>query len=561
MKRSIAAALVSMLGVLAGIAFAAGVPQADVSASPLPAEPQHAWIVVPSADRRESAILHVPPRAGAAGARLGVAYIAARLVKVPARITGWGTRAFLISDPEGPPDARHRRVYTLNARYEGAWGWSYQPAGRLGVLPSLPPEGDLVSVVADRAGVTALLHDPADPAGAGVGRWSILRLEGVEASEWTALPAPWQTESGITPPLAGGAALVVVDDAPVLVALRPRGGAQVGLESWRLDASLWTASRAPASEPLSWSPDPRSILGLDGRILEIAREGAGGSRIAVNELWPRPRRAIAEFTTDPDEPGAGVGIGALDRGVLAVLWRSTPVGAKPETPASPIGFPGNGVVSARADAARFKIAELSTRTGRVLASGPLRQPSPLSDRPLHVVALLTGGFMAGLLIFSLRSDARPLPALLVPAGFGRRAAATITDLVGGIALASAVLQTTPSEMFTPSVVLGSVVDAAPVWLSLALAAVHSTFGELTLGGSIGKVVVGTRVGVLTSEPDGSLRIRRAAAGAILLRNLMKWSCPLGTVLAGFDPLRRGPADVVAGTIVVDLPNEPSAPEA
>jgi hypothetical protein len=536
-----------------GTGQAAGVPFSEA---------RHAWVIVPRIDRKESVIFHVPPRAGPAGARPGVAYIAERLIGVPDRVASWGTRAFIVTDPEAVGTSRHRRVYTINARYEGAWGWSYQPEGRLGVLPSLPAEGELVSLVADREGVTALLWTPTPT---GQGGWSALRLDGIGAEAWTPVGAPWDGVAGEVP-LRGAAAMVLLDERPAMVVLHPRGTAGAALEVWRRDDAGWTRAKEPERRDgvvLSWMPDSDGLIGLDGRVLEVVRGAdASGPGVVVHEVWPTARKGLAQAATDPDQPGAAVGFGALDRGVLAIMWRSSEsAGSRGGGGGGPPGMPGAGLVAAREDTARFKIAEVSTRTGRVLVSGPVHQPTPLADRPLHVIALSTAGFMAGLLVYTLRKGERKeLPPPFRPGGLVRRGVASAADLAIGVALAGALWGVTPAELFTVQTLLGSVADAAPLWSALGLSALHSAVVEIAVGGSIGKVVVGCRVGEVAAEEGQPERIRRAQPGAVVVRNLVKWALLPATILALIDPLRRHAADVVAGTVVVDLPDEPSAPE-
>jgi len=248
-----------------------------------------------------------------------------------------------------------------------------------------------------------------------------------------------------------------------------------------------------------------------------------------------------------------------------VMWRGAADGAGRRSERGvegPMGVPGAGVVAARADVARFKIAEVSTRTGRVLSSGAVRQPTPLADRPLHLVALLTAGFMGGLLIYTLRrGEIKALPSPFRPGGLLRRSVASATDMAVGLVLAGVLWRVTPAELLTMQTLLGSVSDAAPIWAALGLTAAHSTVGDILVGGSIGKLVLGCRVGVVVTAEGAPDRVRRASGRAVVVRNLIKWSLLPAVILAAVDPLRRHAADVVAGTVVVDLPDEPSVPEA
>lgn len=454
---------------------------------PAASDGEHAWIILERSGKSgpEHVLLHHATGMGGAFSRQ-----AAVFRTTPAAIAADHGRVWIVM--EATPDRARRDVYATTAARNPATGtYYYEPAGRLELLASLPPDGEMRGLVAID-GTCYALRAGAALERLGLGGWE--RVPGAPG-----LAAAGGTDSARLVSLAGRPA-ILREGAPARI-LEPDG-------SWRDEAQP-----LPAGKLLGLVPGARRaaalVAGSDGTVA-LAYARPEGASLLATIAWPA-------------QPWSVVGLGD---GFVLLL--------------------GTG----EGGAARQRIDALDGSIGGVEVLVP--QPSdPTGWIHLPILGMvITAAILAAVLL----RNAGPQGAILVPEGrqalpVGRRLAALGIDLLPGIAVAmlcgAALRQIAIMPLWTTDLR-----SAVPGLIALGAALAISTLSELAFGTSLGKRLVGGEVVVVL--PSGArprawqVLARNIFKGIILI-------APIAGIFTIAVPGGRGIGEVASRTAVVLRP--------
>lgn len=520
--------------VLAGIALCAGVRAQVLSAA---GDASHGFVatktkpiggpmhLLPGAGKRSvesneiGTIYHLPGALEAGTIRHGP-----DMPWAPSAMATRDGRVVMVFEPESPvgdqPSAwsASRRVRAITVRAGAVDGtFFYEPMGRdPEALASLPAEGAVRGLAMGAWGPVALLAgaDGADGA-------RLLALRGVE---WESVPLPAGVERHAR------LDLTTREGRPTLVA-----------ESGGMGATAWTLASADGREGTwEWGREPIAPPRADERVIGVGTGLVGWSRDAEGQVRLRLLRESGAYDL---APVTGVserfGIVPGDQRV-SVVWLSREQRENVEREI-------------------YRVAVVSTVTGKVLYEGPARTGTSLTGRDLQTLALLAGALLLTALVFVLRPSPDETGAVALPSGTAlaetwRRAAGLLIDLAPGMALAALVFGVSMEELASAAA-LATTASAKPVMALLVgvmLTATHEILGEWLTGRSLGKWATGCRV-VTT-------RGTKLALWQAVVRTALKLFCPPLALFVLIDPRRRHPADILARTVVVMRAPEPRGPE-
>lgn len=579
----------------------------------------HAWTVIEDPRRKDDkpethlfVILHLPPSSPLArGAATGpIVRPADRLQKRPERLAWTGSHLYFVMPSETviiENRRQLRRVYSMFAEQTVADTWAYLPLDGPGIEPSLPGDGDLIgfatigatsneSTASTNSAATdlskapaALLNLGADvsdesqavvtvrSSGSDHRAWRLVALAG---REWVDIPLPWEVGQGATSSEAAAPSardqVCLLSTPTGLGVFVHRHGTNVA-QWWtcrpRLSfatndapptiAPIWTSERLSlqrrSATPLSFD----DVSQIEGRPIGLAYDG--GTLVAHLLLSDGPVE-IARRT------GIGTQPTILTRGsspgVLAVLWSSELSDSRRGTPTD--SSPGSSTASRERRRSGFASLHLFEffASGRVRYDGLLKQDGPLSIREVQLLAALFGVVLIAVMVFVLKPERavperllKLLPPDALPAGIGRRLAATILDAMFGLLISTSALGI-EWERLVAMTFTGSAHDwATLVGTTFLITWLVSALGEWQFGRSLGKWFAQCQVvSVRSAISDASGEAASSTADAAprwrvelwqsLIRNALKWLPPLSlTVLLG--PRTRHFADQVAGTMVVE----------
>lgn len=551
-----------------------------------------------------ASLVHLPPRIGPAAREFGTVRTVMTFPAAPARVVGYGPEATIIFDVEGgaPISAEAgrsvpgRRVLGITAAPVGiganggsGGGWRFVPPGRAAVKPDLPGTGALVGASASSLGPVVLLRE-GDHA-AGESTWRVLLLW---RNAWRSFDAPWMTEGraaaagpGLKGLIAGGHRAVAVgwletprtlllyegrlsrraaeaQSAAGAPAAAPAARSRRAAETLHID---WTLRRItlPMPEDASGTLEARDLAWIDGTLVLLAAlvPGEGGAAASGE----RGGALIYDVTRDIGVPIAHLPGSEQRGGRTRWVERFIPMhGAErfalvslPEEPAESSARPRGRRAGGAADSGG-DILEMST-TGRLWYEGEQVRQGPLSLRDLRALAFMLGSLAVLVIIFVFRPEAAPIVTLPQGAALGalwRRTGAAMVDFMIAAVLASLImghgaLGLLSALLAGPAAAGGALGGSEEVFTGLMLAQVmgivHCSLTETLSGRSIGKGVFGLIILSSRATP-GRLDLRAA-----LLRNIIKWGLPLLLVFAVWDPMRRHPGDLLAGTLVVERAEE------
>jgi uncharacterized RDD family membrane protein YckC len=181
----------------------------------------------------------------------------------------------------------------------------------------------------------------------------------------------------------------------------------------------------------------------------------------------------------------------------------------------------------------------------------------LSLRDLRALAFMLGALAILVVLFVFRPEATPivtLPKGAALAAAWRRLGAAAVDLLIALVLAS-LLMGDGAFGLVSALLTGSGGGGAGggghvltgLMLAQAMGIIHCSLTEVLSARSIGKGLFGCVVLSARARPGGG----RIEARAAILRNIVKWGLPMLLVFALWDPMRRHPGDLLAGTVVVE----------
>ena len=473
----------------------------------------HLWFIVRLAEPKRPVVLRHHARA-----MEGPYYSqGVPLSRFPVAMAAWDNELWLVFAPKPGQTPPRRETFTVRVEQDPALGGYYHtPHDHLRVVSSLEGLGKLVAFVGTAGGPVALLL-PTQRATAGVhaGAASIAaepvlegpRLLQLRGQSWVPLSLPRDFTPGRACRLGaggeGGRTLVLVTES---AGRRPRRSVFV-----RNSDGTWTGTTV--GEPA------RELVSLErvGSSVALVEESPAPGRVEVAYLQPRQRLPLASLAT-PSGRWAVLGV----RDGLRVLEQT-----------------GDELTLRRID----------PRSGRVSSPRPMSSQPLMTGRLLYRPLLFAAAITALLVVFlfkpgpnraavSLPADVASLP--LVP-----RLVAVAVDLALGAAVTFLVLRPDPADLVRFPLWTTDLTQATAVLVMIAVTVGHSTLGELLVGRTLGKALVGARV----VSGDGS----RPAPVAIVVRNAFKALVLLIPVLAVFallNPHAQGLGDLIARTVVV-----------
>lgn len=419
----------------------------------------------------------------------------ARLSAVPAALAALDNKLWIVAAPLSASSASE--VFALSTERNPVNGViSYQPSGRLDVLPSIPAGDRLVAIAPARHGLVALIARPefelieSNPM-----RWNDLAIAG-----------------------AGG-------DSPMLVA-------------WpRLAASTWAIVRIDGSDLQSWSPTEQPApsqwqrerwigagdgleLLITGSVRPAAISHSDGTGFVLQYLAAAGPRRLTTLTP-PDGAWTVVGWGDEFR----LVWCDA-----------------RGTVH---------LAQIDGVTGVVAESRPLTpQPNPTGEW-IHLPilgALTIGMLLAGFIIHPPMNPPAALVADWVALSLPRRVIALAVDLIPGAVIALVVTGAHFDELFAMPSWTPDLTRSTPSSIMLGITGAWCLLFEVSLRATPGKFLVGGRV-VSAPEAGGDLRagFSRTAARAFL-KTCVLFAPALG-FLAFVHPLQQGLPETITKTIV------------
>ncbi|MEO0484089.1 MAG: RDD family protein [Planctomycetota bacterium] len=599
----------------------------------------HGWFVAPVYDLRVDptevgagpgepvrwVLVHLPPRrVGAApGVDPGAVRVVMSLSGRPAALAAHGNRVYILSrsaDAGGDEQAGWRVSEVSAWAGPSSRLWMYEPAGRARTLPS-PGAGVLSGFAADARGPWIMLRPEADATDEAPlvtlrrlarGVWQDLTPPAAltDPAQATLVPSPTGVVVGESDGVGGfivyqpepepesqpeSTEPVITSDAGPPTPERSRSLLEPGGRSLLdgggglLDGASSGASNGVSldtSAPISlqWSATRLNASGVIDRRGSAWWNGRALSWLDVSDDAIRVLRASADTETPRDV--ARLEGATSDAAAVAVPGATRLIVAWPDRLGSGDWDAMTEQERARAASPRgYAIAELSLDTGATLFEGVASSGAPISASEFRALAILLVGVMGLVLIFALRRDPSD-PTVFLPPGFalaepGRRAAATLFDLLLAMAAAAGVLGVAPSSLLSPEAWLTGTHTVWSLPLMLAMGFAMGTAGEALWGWSLGKLLFGCRVVCAaprsvaslteaaaaaarasrstepaierwTRTPLGGIGFRKAAA-----RNAFKWIIPPGATLAFVAPDFRHRGDVAAGVVVVrPLPPEP-----
>ncbi|MEO1583370.1 MAG: hypothetical protein AAFR96_02220 [Planctomycetota bacterium] len=502
----------------------------EVAAQPASPSP-HAWFViepepVPSEQGGEAPepseagiLVHVPPRipvgAAAPSPDLRVSRIV-RLDGVPEHLIAVGDSVYAMTRGDDPGQTRVGRSRAVARGVRDLWG--HQPLRRLEVLPAI--EGDVVAATSDGSTPIVLVR--------GDDGLTLLRFA---ANAW----APFATR--LPDDVADPLGLAWRDGAPAVL-----DSASGALRWWQLDDGRWVGDAVPGSDGAAWR-DTRIIGDWFGEW--IALQPATPLTSDVLAIGPTGAVRLGEIAARFDAPAAV----QADPGRLIVAASASSEADEPV--ASTLPSPG---IAQRA----VSVVEFSLVTGELLASGRASAASPVSRNEFQSLAILLFACMILVLLVVVRPSPAAAEPVLPPgtaiATPGRRVLATFVDFIPAVWVTSRLLDMSIAETLGPiALPLTGSVDIVPLVMSLAVAAAHSSVGEMLAGRSLGKLAAGLFVARVDPLPGSAPEpgvFRTPTPAAAILRNLLKWFLFPATAIVLSDPAGRHRGDLMARSAVL-----------
>lgn len=439
-----------------------------------------------------------------------------RLAQEPEAIAADGTTLFIVARPEG---GRKRLVTSTTVRKNPAVGHWFDGPPR--AHAPLDPEGELRDLVAVGGRLYALLRRPS----AALAERERLRLVGLDAAG-----GAW--EEVALPDLELGEPFRLFGADSALGAIG-RDGSGVPTLARLGDDGRWTSvgiGEAVGSEaPPSGVSADLSAIEVDGRTVLVERlpplheNGPGSLRLTIARS--ASRSPWATFP-EPYRPWALVGFGP--DALLLVLN-----------------------VERRGVAARVRFAESTPDPPVELA------PPGFGSRGwvhLPIIGILSVALSLAAVLFGseayLHAGRRGEAPPVRPRGvsFGQRASAWAIDLVPGVAIAWAIFGGNPIELLQVPAFIADLPSEVPALVAVGVAWAIAALGDVVFGRSLGKRVVGLEIISARGGPSTPLRrLVRSIASAICVAS------PVVLLLALLQPNRDGPAEMVSGTALVEVP--------
>lgn len=510
----------------------------------------HAWLI-----RLEPGgmvlIWHLPPRAS--GSTSGRTRIAGEAGSMPIAAAAVGARLYLVFDdkPAAPP-AKPRQVLSMSAVPTDEWGrWATRPSGKFETAPSLRADGKILSAIGSDGAPWMLFHGLRED-GDSPFRLELVRL-GPGGWESIGLPADAQELARAATQIEGAVVsmslswhLVATPEGVGLIAVNPSGvpfGASADVETTG-PIAMWRCHRS-AEPGVRWK---RSSLALpEQQRLESLSICVSGDRIVA--ALPGPLQTLSLFARPLQDESplltrlvtleavqTPYSLAALDADGIAAVFYAEPAG---------------GDAVGRSLSARM-IAEVSTRTGRIMYQGRLIGIAPVAPSDFRLMTVLMFLVVGSVILFVARppGDAPEvhLPPQCALAGPVRRGIAMGIDVIIGLFLAATVWRVPIDSLVTPEWW-----GAAEAWsvcmTALVLLVCGCSLCEAFAGKTVGKVLCGCEV-VSTRKGAEARDGLRPAFSAALLRNLLKWVVPIVALVGALDPTRRHRADEWSGTAVI-----------
>lgn len=518
------------------LAAAVTPPGGVASATPLGAgSDAHGWIVLPVRDSESTDavawLYHLPGDAPPGGARRVLP-----LYETPTALSAANGELLLVferaEDAVDLPERRRpvRRIGVAAQSMEGLY--FYTPPDRLGVLPSLPPTGEFLDLVAIDNGAAALLR-------AG-GEMRLLMLEGLH---WRDVSLP----AGLDP-AAEGALVHDGDDFAIMTA---RSGGE---------ATVWVAE-APAGDDSEPGDGDKSATSAGGEIANGTSEGMEEDASApIRFDWRRETIPIP--ATDAEVLGGGgsrlvvtrrgerrdVQLARRDRLYDLATLDSIPEHAALFSIGSEVVF---AWVDEEDEAGRLRLIYLAD-TGKILYDDYARPTSPVSPGDLRFLGVLLGAIVLTVIVFVLKPAAASRPDVVLPEGAvladpWARFGAALIDLLPGVLIAGQVWSVGFNEVLARPFTVPGPEGVWPLMTALAFMFVHSSLSEALWGRTLGKMIVRLRTISVTGEAP--------TLWQAVSRNIVKMLAPPLIVLLLVDPRRRHPGDFLSGTLVIATPRD------
>ncbi len=463
------------------------------------------------------------------------------------------TIVFAPSAQPGQRDVRRKEavLHELSKR------WTWQPANRLRVLPSLPGDSQLRGLVADAEGV---IHVLLQGQSLSVARPTPRR----EADEETGRTDPADSPPGAAADSADGE----TEQREIDPGLRLVGPATRLL---RLDDGGWTERALPdaveARDQAAW----RLLRTPTGVALLARRAGEAEATLfetTEDEAWqemtlPLPLdeiavagwsdgglvlgRRIVEPSIRPDR--APTLILELIRGGQALLIRQ--VKEVEEQALVCFAAPDVLIVSDSGELQpRIRVVELAT--GRLREDGPFGEPPVLTQRSLQPLLVVFALLVAAVSMVVFKPEPGAVPVLLgsetEPGDIAGRFLAFLVDLLPTVIVVGLVTGSSLTDSLDAvrSVVLfQATAETLPLALAIMiLTLLHQGVCEWLTGRSLGKLVAGL---VVLDALDGKLSFRQ-----VVVRNAMKFVLllfPILLLLAIGSPWRQHLGDMAGRTVV------------
>ncbi len=569
-------ALLSAL--LLSVCFAAAAP-GQLSAA---ADEGHGWLVLPRGDHYE--VYHHAP---------GDDWLAWRrsdeiLLTLPQRAVCYAatphraelTLVFAAAELPGQRDVRRKEaVYQ-----EAVRRWTWQPNGRLRVLPSLPADSELRGLAADPHGVVYALIQGRSSS---VARSPREQPASDDSSGIPAAQEPTRIEQGeeVPPPPAGAAR---TEEG---AAARPHVGPATRV--LRLESDGWVEAALPATvdtaDVLAWHLlSTRTGIALLARephadIATLYERRTGTGQATDEAVGAAGADEGAEWTAVPlpvplDEVrAAGVEAGGL---VVALAQAETGDGEPGQTYVlsvelvrgdrrlpiavvsalerdSVILFSGPDVVLiSEADEVQPFIRVYEIATGRLRREGRFGEPPVLTQRSIQPLLIVFALLVAAVAMVVFKPEPGAVVVALSretePADIAGRLLAFLIDLLPTmvvVGLLSGLSLGAAFDSLRALVFFQSTTETLPPALAiLLLTLLHQGLSEWLAGRTLGKALTGL---VVLDALGGRLGFRQA-----VVRNALKFVLllfPILLLLAVWNPWRQHLGDMASRTVVASRP--------